>query len=568
MDMKRFFLYFITIAALALAGCGGGGGGSSTSPMTDGNGNGNGNGTPTAAEMTVADVIAALNLTDDADSDAIVAAIVNLETMASTAGTDRDMYKGMVAALRTMVNTALGAAATDDLAADVMTLVSAYADAKAVVDKAAAAGASSLAEGFLYALAGRDAPANTNDQFTLAPTMTTMKLEADGLAVSLNAAEDGDSMFAKSADKQGAAPDLGGMWNKTVVENDPVAEATTFDVAAVYSDAQGELPKSLILDEGGMSTDKSFMIENAADFNMMGNGVAGGAPIAPQAGATTTTRLGTPVAPIAGNARLEFAGTWRGIPGTFICTASDCNDNATDGMEITATTDADGETTYTAAFDDAWVFAPDNAMATIMKHDEDYLYLGWWHRVPTEGATDGTTNPHGFVAFAGGSDGFTDAGTAINELEGDAVYSGVATGKYAQQSGTLLNPAFIADAFTATATLTAKFGTDEAPGSISGAITGFNNSAGQSMAGWKVTMESINLVNGMADFDGGTAVAEIDGAKSTTGAWAGAFYGNGRDDGEPGSAAGTFSAEYGVNNTGEHTALSGAYGVHNTSADE
>ena len=27
MDMKRFFLYFITIAALALAGCGGGGGG-------------------------------------------------------------------------------------------------------------------------------------------------------------------------------------------------------------------------------------------------------------------------------------------------------------------------------------------------------------------------------------------------------------------------------------------------------------------------------------------------------------------------------------------------------------
>ena len=29
MDMKRFFLYFITIAALTLAGCGGGGGGTS-----------------------------------------------------------------------------------------------------------------------------------------------------------------------------------------------------------------------------------------------------------------------------------------------------------------------------------------------------------------------------------------------------------------------------------------------------------------------------------------------------------------------------------------------------------
>ena len=35
MDMKRFFLYFITIAALALAGCGGGGGGSGSGLQAD-----------------------------------------------------------------------------------------------------------------------------------------------------------------------------------------------------------------------------------------------------------------------------------------------------------------------------------------------------------------------------------------------------------------------------------------------------------------------------------------------------------------------------------------------------
>ena len=155
-----------------------------------------------------------------------------------------------LARIRTAVSNALGDEATDDLAADVVTLASTYADAKAVTEKAAAAGVSSRAEGFLYALAGRPTPANTNSDFTLVADMTSMKLEADGLAVSLNA-EDGDSMFAKSANKQGVAPDLGGPWNKTVVENEPDADATTIEVAAVYSDAQGELPKSLILDEGG-----------------------------------------------------------------------------------------------------------------------------------------------------------------------------------------------------------------------------------------------------------------------------------------------------------------------------
>ena len=35
MDMKRFFLYAIAIAALALAGCGGNGGGGTTAMMPD-----------------------------------------------------------------------------------------------------------------------------------------------------------------------------------------------------------------------------------------------------------------------------------------------------------------------------------------------------------------------------------------------------------------------------------------------------------------------------------------------------------------------------------------------------
>ena len=41
MDMKRFFLYAISIAALALAGCGGGNGGLWDTYLMNGNGDGN-----------------------------------------------------------------------------------------------------------------------------------------------------------------------------------------------------------------------------------------------------------------------------------------------------------------------------------------------------------------------------------------------------------------------------------------------------------------------------------------------------------------------------------------------
>ena len=83
MDMKRFFLYFITIAALALAGCGGGGSGSSGPSLQDQLDTAladlaTAEDQRDAAHMAMGVVRMVLGLMDDADHDAIAGAIMGL----------------------------------------------------------------------------------------------------------------------------------------------------------------------------------------------------------------------------------------------------------------------------------------------------------------------------------------------------------------------------------------------------------------------------------------------------------------------------------------------------------
>ena len=103
MDMKRFFLYFITIAALALAGCGGGGNGpdpADDTTMMNGNGNENGDSMAQATLDSVRDAVDAA-LGDDATDDLVV----DIMTLVS----QRDEEDPMLAAVRTALMTALGA---------------------------------------------------------------------------------------------------------------------------------------------------------------------------------------------------------------------------------------------------------------------------------------------------------------------------------------------------------------------------------------------------------------------------------------------------------------------------
>ena len=510
------------------------------------------------ANMAISDVLGMLNLppgaTDTEISDAIAA--LSEEDPA-------------LEAIRTAVRTALGTEALDDLGAAVAKLANAYSTSEVMRTEVEEAMRSVMAKGFLQTMAGiEDASTSTS---TTAPVPTDTNTEAentsDGLEVSF--VEDaGVSAFSPFPAGDGpTVPALTGFKHTVLRADSAGTEAGThFQVVAFYSDAEGLGSKSLIVDEGEESTAKSFDVTNAMDFDT--NGMADGAPAAPAPGATTTTRVGTLVTPTTGDARLEFDGSWRGVDGTFICTGGTCSGdsatNAANGLLLTSMTDADDMRMLSATIDSGqmWVFAPTNSAATVMVHDEDYLYLGWWHERPTDDEPGTAADPsnHGFSAFAGGSEPFDMTNFVM--LEGDATYTGKATGKFAQQRGNLLNPTFHAEAFTANASLTAKFLMDAEAGTIEGSIHSFRGGTGNEMAGWKVTLMPVTLQDSDNNFTGAvdtSAVGQISGTDSTEGDWSGALFGSGgRTDKEPNAVAGTFKAEWGAT-PNEHTALSGAF---------
>ena len=295
-------------------------------------------------------------------------------------------------------------------------------------------------------------------------------------------------------------------------------------------------------------------------------------PSAPATGSTTVllgdlvTQLGTEVQ------RLEFEGTWRGVPGTFVCSSPSGCDDVDNGISVRATLDVDGEEELTADFGNRqWVFQPDDRAATADVPDEDYLYFGWWKDEPAEAKADDIFD-YGFRTFASGSQPFTATSNAMRDVEGRATYSGAATGKYALEKGSRLAPEYEADAFTARASLTANFGSGDVAGTIKGTITDFVNANpdGTLLANWEVTLNETTLSDSSATFESangtGTdnAVAEIGGVESDTGVWSGAFFGNGREDGQPGSVAGRFSATF----EDANTHIAGSYGAHNVSDDE
>ena len=469
-------------------------------------------------------------------------------------------------------------AALGDMPLTVATLEMLVADynknKSAAVDEAAAE-ASARALGILAAIMSQTV-ADPNGEIALTEvddtsmpfaSLTASNTTADGVAVLLNAVE-GESDFEEATDR--AAPAING-WDHVLLAKEADDDSST-EYVAVYTDVDLPGPKSLLLDEGALAMALFFPVTDGtkpavafvklADTDML--------PSAPATGSTTVV-LGSLATLIGTNdQRLEFEGTWRGVPGTFICSSAAC-EVADNGISVRAMLDDDGEEVLTANFGGrTWVFQPDDKAATADVADEDYLYFGWWKNEPAEAEADDTFD-YGFRTFASGSQPFTPANMAA--VEGRATYSGAATGKYALEKGSRLAPEYEADAFTARASLTASFGSNELPGTIKGTITDFVNAnpAGTSLANWEVTLNEIELTGNSATFatdDGNepadNAVAEIGGVESDTGVWSGAFFGNGREDGQPGSVAGRFSATFPEANT--H--IAGSYGAHNVSPDE
>ena len=482
-------------------------------------------------------------------SDASVADIETKIGELNTAVDNGNTAMGTLTNIRTAVDATLGDDATDDLVADVTKLADAYI---AALDQAARDQMtldSNLAQGLLAAMVTQGAD------------VTVTATNTDGAVTVLVNPDATTNLSDFGPSTRDVAPDAAG-FTKVIVEKAPGTDSV--EIAAVYTDVQPDAPKSLLLDERASGSTDPFFPVVEANFATNATTKSLDDTTAPDIGETVLL-LGA-LEDIPGTnpvvQQLRFGGSWRGVDGTFVCQGCTAIDK-----QITAkiSKNAEGETQRMFEFadtSDVWTFEPTDPNATVNVADADYLWFGWWQDMPT--TTDGTGD-QGFRTFAGGLQPFDTSGSdAVQAITGNATYEGSAAGKYVQQAGTVFEPTYIADAFTATARLTAQFGADNEDGTIAGTITGFKDSAGQALTGWAVEMQSITLQSDNAIFGSsdGNAVATIGSINSTSGDWNGAFFGNGRTDGQPGSAAGRFRADFGT-----HTSIAGAYGAHNTSPD-
>ena len=257
---------------------------------------------------------------------------------------------------------------------------------------------------------------------------------------------------------------------------------------------------------------------------------------------------------------LSFPGTFHGVSGTYECTTPPCMvSTANDGM-ISST-------------GGPWTFTPDADLAgeivIDLPPDTDYLYFGWWLKEPAD--SDGT---YAFRTFSGGTVPFAvgQKFTSGNNdgLLGTASYQGRAAGQYVTKdfTGGVLSGG-TAGVFTATATLAANFGGNDIAVNdqfnIRGSVAEFMDAgSGTPLEGWSVTLNTVDLAPDSASFGGtagGTTTATLGGVTGT-GTWEGAFFGNARADGKPGSVAGVFDAHL----PAAH--ISGGFGATNTAVDE
>ena len=305
-----------------------------------------------------------------------------------------------------------------------------------------------------------------------------------------------------------------GAWNKvTLTKTDAVTEA--MDTVVFYTDIAAPSDKKFT--DQYMQT----VLDDALLTATVSKVMSAGFPSEP---GTTWTYTG------ADDGRAKtVTGTFDGVPGDFTCGTTTC--------EVEA--DEDGKLVGVAG----WRFTADSQnTATVKDPDVAYAYFGWWLNKPED-----NTATHMTEVFAGGT---MDHEAAVDqEIVGNATYSGPAAGKYVTKT---LSAGVHSDSgvghFTATASLTAKFGGDTTGGTIGGSVTGFVLDD-VTAAPWKVILEDAMLSDGDATFNGFSEVDFGGGATATdaggAGTWQGSFY----DDADatdntnaPGTVAGTFDA--------------------------
>ena len=261
-----------------------------------------------------------------------------------------------------------------------------------------------------------------------------------------------------------------------------------------------------------------------------------------------------------------FAGSVRGLLGTFSCTAANC---AAPLRGIDGSVPADFAVT-------GWTFAPTNPNGRIDVADKDgYLQFGWWLNPKGRNVDDGFN-----VQIFASAPGMTASEELSGmDVEGSATYTGGAAGKWAIASTT--EDRTDGGHFTATATIGVDFdadadddatnGNDKNGVSVSGMITDFMT-GDVSRPGWSVelivddvlddantpsTLGAQTAANLPVGVTGG-ATWSTGGAVDGTGTWEADFYGSEKVTTHPLAVAGTFQAAIAGGTVGR---IRGAFGA-------
>ena len=262
-----------------------------------------------------------------------------------------------------------------------------------------------------------------------------------------------------------------------------------------------------------------------------------------------------------------ITGTYAGVSGMYRCNSATCS--------VTVEDDGVPGDVYNL------VFVPGDAMAP--EEDDDYLSFGYWVRATTTtDADDETSTSYSVATFANGEMAYT-AGQ-IENLSGQATYTGSATGLYVQKTDLHADDKGLVPTstgqFTANVNLDATFGTpgtvgDDFHQGISGTVEKFKNGAGVDL-GWTLTLMKAGITSNSNEYMGATCMGMMCGGadQPPVGGWEGQFFGSsdsdpdmdGMQDAEkdtyPMSTAGRFNGHFDGSDDGPVGHVLGAFGAH------
>ena len=240
-----------------------------------------------------------------------------------------------------------------------------------------------------------------------------------------------------------------------------------------------------------------------------------------------------------GNAEKTVSGSYKGATGDFVCANSCMSQRTKDGIKLTGS---------------GWSFSLDRGQKYKLE-DPIYAHFGWWINeaatsAPKVGAWYGT-DPNGLGAFTDTNlTGIT--AEQITAATGSATYTGDAVGQAVFYDATT-DDENIGGAFTATATLTADFGTDM----LGGEIAGFK--VGGVDTDWKVELEKESFATQLGVLTGddtNTKWTAGGTAADSAGEWSAYFYDKPEEQHQPKGVAGGFLAEH-----GDEGRMIGAFGA-------